>query len=218
MKPLVKLMLVLATAFAMTFVIARLTGVLSVEQVEKWLTLAQQADSQYVMLLVFGLLFIDLFIAVPTLTIMILSGYFLGYQMAMVAAISGVMSAGIIGYLLSYRYGEKLERLIIRDEQQRQSLRAQFNQYGVVMILLSRAMPILPEVTACLSGISKMSFTKFLLAWTLSCVPYIAIATYAGSISTLQNPKPAILTAVTLSVFFWSCWFVFQRISKRQSA
>ena len=218
MKPLVKLMLVLATAFAMTFVIARLTGVLSVEQVESWLTLAQQADSQYVMLLVFGLLFIDLFIAVPTLTIMILSGYFLGHQMAMIAAISGVMSAGIVGYLLSYRYGEKLERLIIRDEQQRQSLGAQFNQYGMVMILLSRAMPILPEVTACLSGISKMPFTKFLLAWTLSSVPYIAIATYAGSISTLQNPKPAILTAVALSVFFWSCWFVFQRISKRQSA
>ncbi|EPJ47894.1 MAG: hypothetical protein OFPI_31490 [Osedax symbiont Rs2] len=85
------------------------------------------------------------------------------------------------------------------------------------MILFSRAMPILPEVTACLSGITKMPFVKFLLAWTASSVPYALIATYAGSISSLENPKPAIIAAITLTLIMWSAWFIFQRVTKRQT-
>ena len=214
MRALIKLMLVLGAAFASTFILANLSGVLSVEKIELWLTTAKSVDAWYLAALIVLLLFADLFIAVPTLTIMILSGYFLGHSYGAITVITGVMLAGISGYFLSYHYGEKLEKLIIKDPQQRMSLREQFSQYGFLMILFSRAMPILPEVTACLSGITKMPFVTFLLAWTASCVPYALIATYAGSISSLENPKPAIIAAITLTLIMWTAWFVFQRVTR----
>ncbi|WP_057833068.1 TVP38/TMEM64 family protein [Colwellia sp. TT2012] len=216
MRALIKLILVLATLFATTFILVKFTGVISVEKIELWLTAAKSVDIFYLALIIVLLLFADLFIAVPTLTVMILSGYFLGHLYGAITAIIGVMLAGNTGYLLSYFYGERLEKLIIKDHQQRLALREQFDQYGILMIVFSRAMPILPEITACLSGLTKMPFVRFITAWSVSSVPYAIIATYAGSISSLNNPKPAIITAIVLTTLCWTAWFIAQRLSKRK--
>jgi len=58
-----------------------------------------------------------------------------------------------------------------------------------------------------------MPLTKFATAWAASSIPYVLIASYAGSISTLDNPKPAIFTAIGLSLFFWTAWYVFRRLT-----
>lgn len=217
MKALIKLMLILALFFASTFIVIKFTGVISIDKIETWLSLAKELNLLYVALVVTTLLFADLFIAVPTLTVIMLSGYFLGHFYGAIASITGVMLAGIFGYIVSYFYGENLERLIVKDPAERKVLRAQFEQYGIFMILLSRAMPILPEVTACMSGITKMNFVKFLIAWICSSVPYVIIAAYAGSISTLDNPKPAIITAIGLTTVFWSGWFILRKIQKHKT-
>ncbi len=218
MRALIKLILVLATLFATTFILVKFTGVISVEKIELWLTAAKSVDVIYLALIIVLLLFADLFIAMPTLTVMILSGYFLGPVYGAITAITGVMLAGIIGYILSYLYGEKLEKLVIKDPQQRLALRKQFDQYGILMIVFSRAMPILPEITACLSGMTKMPFIRFITAWSVSSVPYGIIATYAGSISSLNNPKPAIITAIVLTTLCWAAWFIVQRLNKHKKA
>jgi uncharacterized membrane protein YdjX (TVP38/TMEM64 family) len=116
---------------------------------------------------------------------------------------------------VSYFYGNNLVNVVIKDKSQQTDMRKQFNQYGTFMIIFSRAMPILPEVSACMSGIVKMPFIKFISAWLISSVPYVIIATYAGSISTLDNPKPAIITAITLTSVMWCAWFVLKRVSQR---
>ncbi|MCJ8321342.1 MAG: VTT domain-containing protein [Colwellia sp.] len=218
MRALNKLILVLATIFATTFILVKFTGVISVEKIEHWLTVAKSVDVFYLALIIVLLLFADLFIAMPTLTVMILSGYFLGPVYGAITAITGVMLAGITGYILSYFYGEKLEKLVINDPQQRLALRYQFDQYGILMIIFSRAMPILPEITACLSGMTKMPFIRFITAWSISSVPYAIIATYAGSISSLNNPKPAIITGIVLTTLCWATWFIVQRLSKHKKA
>ncbi len=86
------------------------------------------------------------------------------------------------------------------------------------MILLSRAMPILPEVTACLAGMTKMKFSRFLLAWCLSTIPYVLIVSYAGSVSSLENPKPAIYTAIGISATLWAGWYLFNKKRKNKLA
>lgn len=212
MRALIKLILIMASVFASTFLLVKLTGIISIEQIELWLTTAKDGNIFVLSLFIILLLFFDLFIAVPTLTVIIFSGYFLGHFYGSITAIIGVMLAGIMGYILSYFYGEKLEKLVMKDNQQRLELREQFSRYGILMIIFSRAMPILPEVTACLSGLTKMPFTKFLFAWTVSSVPYVLIATYSGSISSLDNPKPAIITAITLTVIMWLAWFLLRRV------
>lgn len=63
-----------------------------------------------------------------------------------------------------------------------------------------------------------MPFNKFLAAWLISSVPYILIATYAGSISSIEDPMPAIFTAIGISVFLWTSWFFYHRINNKFSS
>ncbi|OMH25819.1 TVP38/TMEM64 family protein [Motiliproteus sp. MSK22-1] len=215
MKPLIKVFLIIAACFATTFLLIKVSGILTVEQIEGWLIQTRQLSPIYVGTLVAMLLFADLFIAVPTLTVIILSGYFLGHTYGAVSALSGVMLAGICGYTLSRYYGNAILGFLVKDEDKRNEAIMTFRKHGFMMILLSRAMPILPEVTACLSGMTRMSFRLFLLAWLVSSVPYILIATYAGSISSIENPKPAIYTAIGLSLLLWGAWFIYHRANNK---
>ena len=217
MKPLLKVFLVLAAFFTATLVVIKLTGVLTVEQIENWLIQAKALSPFYVGSVVVLLLFADLFIAVPTLTVTVFAGYFLGHLYGTVAALIGITSAGVCGYILSRYYGDSILRYVVKDNEKREDAIRTFQRHGFVMILLSRALPMLPEATACLSGMTRMPFIKFLAAWLISGVPYVAIAAYAGSISTVENPKPGIFIAIGLFVFMWLAWFLYYRRHQRRS-
>jgi uncharacterized membrane protein YdjX (TVP38/TMEM64 family) len=158
MKGLIKIAIIFALVFASTFFVARLTGIFSIEKIRIWFDWAQEIDPLLIFTLVTLLLFSDLFIAVPTLTITILSGYFLGFPYGSLSAILGMYMAGISGYLLTRRFGEKILFKIIKNEEKRKDSIESFHKYGFLMILMSRASPILPEVSACMAGITGMQF------------------------------------------------------------
>lgn len=214
MYPLLKVFLILASFFATTFLLIKFTGILSIEQIEAWLIQAQESSPIYVGSIVALLLFADIVIAVPTLTITILSGYLLGHTFGAMAAVTGTLLAGGGGYALSRYYGDAVLTFLVKDEHKRSELTIAFQKHGFAMILLSRAMPILPETSACLSGMTRMPFARFLLAWLISSVPYIVIATYAGSISTIDNPQPAILAVISVTAFFWIAWYIYHRVQR----
>ncbi len=211
MKSLFKVFIIIAACFGTTFLVIKFTGVLTVPQIEGWLIQAKELAPVYVATIVILLLFADLFIAIPTLTVSILSGYFLGHSFGALAALTGVILAGISGYAISRYYGDAILAFLVKDENKRNSAISTFQKHGFVLILLSRAMPILPETTACLSGMTRMPFFRFLLAWLISSVPYIFIATYAGSISSMDNPKPAIFAAIGISTLLWIASFIYHR-------
>lgn len=211
MKNLIKIMLILALLFSSTFLIAKLTGFLNINQIESWLKLAKEVSPLYVGATITLLLFADLFIAVPTLTITILSGYFLGFQYGFLSSILGMVLAGGCGYFLSMLIGEKIVFYLMKDKNKIDEMKLSFQKYGFSMILLSRSMPILPEVTACLSGLTGMPFSRFMLAWLTNSIPYALLASYSGSISSLENPKPAIYTAIGISVVLWFSWYLRKR-------
>jgi len=214
MKALLKVIFILACVFSVSFIIIKLSGVLTIEQIENWLLQVKNQNPLYMGFVISFLLFLDLFIAVPTLTIVILSGYFLGFEKALIFSLFGMYSAGISGYLLSFLYGKNILNLIIKKEKEKEEAIASFNKHGFVMILLSRAMPMIPEITACLSGITKLRFKRFILAWSISTIPYVLLASYAGSISSLNDPKPAVFTAIGISTFFWVLWFFYTKRQK----
>jgi uncharacterized membrane protein YdjX (TVP38/TMEM64 family) len=168
--------------------------------------------------LVVGLLIADLFIAVPTLTVTILAGFFLGFGYGATFAIIGLLMAGCCGYGLSRLFGNRILRTIVRDDAKRQEMVGLFNRHGIAMVLLSRAAPILPEVSACLAGMTRMPFPKFFAAWSISAGPYAFIAAYAGSVSTLEDPNPAIFTALGISGFLWLMWALYRRRHARASS
>ena len=101
MKSLLKVMLTLGLLFALTFVAGRLLGILTVESVQALLDWAQGVDPAIVFGLVVLLLFADLFVAVPTLTITILAGVLIDFPAGAAAAITGMSLAAGTGYWIS---------------------------------------------------------------------------------------------------------------------
>jgi len=216
MKDLLKAFLIIASVFGLTFLLIKFSGLLSVEEITTYLDQSQDLSIIFIGSIITLILFADLFIAVPTLTVTILAGYFLGHFYGALFALLGVSLAGVIGYIISHYFGEKLLNLMIPNKLKQEESMKIFKKHGFVMILLSRAMPIVPETTAVLSGISKMPFLKFLSAWMISSIPYVLIATYAGSISSINDPKPAIFTAIAMSSFLWMGWYFFHKRVKYQ--
>lgn len=211
MKGLIKIVIIFALVFASTFFVARLTGIFSIEKIRIWLEWAQEIDPVIIFLLVTLLLFSDLFIAVPTLTITILSGYFLGFPYGSISATLGMFMAGVSGYFLTHRFGERILNKVIKNEEKRKDAIDSFHKYGFLMIIMSRASPILPEVSACMAGMTRMPFRKFILAWTINSVPFALIASYSGSISSLSNPRPAIYAAISIYVILWTGWWILKK-------
>ena len=210
-------MIVLAVIFGSTFMIARVTGVLTVENVKLWLEMVQASRPGWVAGVVITLLFIDIIVSVPTLTITILAGFFLGFPLGFAASITGMSLAAFLGYGLSWRWGKLVIRAIIKDEEEHTTLQETFLRSGPPMIVLSRAAPMLPEITACLAGATRMPFQRYLLFYLLSTLPYAAIASYAGSVSTIDSPQPAIFAALFLYSVLWCSWFVFRKFRHKVS-
>ncbi|GLT10067.1 hypothetical protein GCM10007928_22990 [Sulfitobacter porphyrae] len=171
MKSLLKVMLILGGLFALTFVAGRLLGILTVENVQALLEWAQRVDPAIVFGLVVLLLFADLFVAVPALTITILAGVLIGFPAGAAAAITGMSLAAGTGYWISRVRGQKGVALLVKDAEERASLTRIFQESGPVMILLSRAAPIIPEVTACMAGATRMPFARYGVFFAIGTLP-----------------------------------------------
>jgi len=215
MRPLIKVMLILGSIFALTFVLGRVFDILTVENVKSWLEMAQSVDPVWVAGTVVLLLLLDLFVAVPTLTITILSGYFLGFQIGALAAFTGMSAAAFTGYFISRKWGDRAISLVVKDPNDRLEMAETFNKTGPTMIILSRAAPMVPEVTACMAGATGMPILRYGLFFTISTLPYALIAAYAGSISSADSPKPAIIAALILYAVLWTGWYLFRRRSQK---
>lgn len=212
MRALFKLTLIITGFFALTFLLVRMTGIFTVDNITQSLNKANELNPIYLFIFIVVILFCDLFIAVPTLTITLLSGYFLGFAYGAIASILGMLLAGFVGYFLSARFGERILKKIIKSDNKRQEVITDFEKYGFTMILLSRISPILPEVSACLAGMTKMNFKKFSIGWCLNSIPFALIISYSGSISSLSNPKPAIYTIIGLYVFLSTAWLITKKV------
>lgn len=211
MKQLLAAAFVLATAFASTFIVLNLTGIITIEKIRWGMAEAGTAHGALLCGLVILLLGLDIIVAIPTLTVIILAGHFLGFGYGAVSAISGFYLAGVTGYGVSRKYGTALLSRIYRDPGKLQSMQQLFDQHGPVVLLLCRALPILPEVTCCLAGANRMPFPRFLFYYSLASVPYACIAVYAGSKSSIDNLTPALFTAIMLSLGLWLAWSIFLR-------
>lgn len=211
MHPLLRTVVVLFLGFAATFLVIKVATGLSFDDVELWLHEAQRTSPATLAGLVVALLLADILVSVPTLTITMLAGFLLGQFAGATAALLGLYGAGLIGYSVSRVFGDRLLCVLMKDDAKRMQVRETFAQHGFGMIILARAAPILPEVTACLAGATRMSLSRFLAAWSLNSIPYVFVATLAGSLSSLENPQPALFTAFGISATLWVSWFLFRR-------
>ncbi len=203
MKSLIKLFLLLVACFASIFVVIKLTGLVTIDDVKGWIALAETISPLTLAAMIVLLLLVDLVISIPTLIVCMLSGYFLGFGLGAFASMVGLSLVGVVGYTMSRLFGPTLLMKVVKCEDKIEEMASLFHRHGFIMILVSRAIPMVPESAACMSGITKMPLRRFALAWMLGSYPYALITAYAGSVSTAQAPAPAIFTAIGMMVVLW---------------
>jgi uncharacterized membrane protein YdjX (TVP38/TMEM64 family) len=213
MKDLIKIAVILALAFASTFIIIKSTGLITEEGVSAFLQQAKSINPWWLATLVVGLLLIDLLIAVPTMTTILFAGFLMGPVYGGLASATGLMLLGVTGYGMGYRIGRPVLLRLFKDEKRLPEIEAAFARNDLLLLFVCQAMPILPELSCTLAGIARTRFSRFLFGYAVGVVPFAFIVAYAGSISTLSNPSPAIYTAIGMSVILLLFWTLLKRRS-----
>ena len=208
MKSLIKLYIIIISVFVLIFLLINLTGLLSVADIRDYLEQIQHAGKIKIFFIVTVLLASDVFLSVPTILIVTYAGNILGFGWGLLASTTGMLMSGFIAYMLCRFSGTKMLRVLIKDKKQIDEVNRIFHKMGFGMLIIARALPMLPEATCCLSGMMKFNFFKFLLFYLTGTLPYAIVLTYLGSISSAGNPYPALGGIAVVYVILYLLWFV----------
>lgn len=163
-----------------------------------------------------GFLISDLFLPVPTTVIIGAMGAVIGVARAAWWGWLGLTLAGMSGYGLA-RWGGKTwaDTLVPPSEQQR--YRDLFNHWGGLAVVLSRMLPILPEVLSVLAGLYGMSAKRFALAVSLGSIPPALVYAWIGS-KAQAHPGPASWGLVVITALLWGLYVYIERKKSSPSA
>src|SRR5687767_2034153 len=138
------------------------------ENFERWLSGEAAIDwirrcGAWGALAVIGLLVSDLFLPLPATPLMAAAGYVYGPWVGGMISAVGNFLAGTLAYTLCTTLGRRAaQRLVGKDDLQKGE--RLFRTKGAWMVALSRSIPVLPEVIACLAGLTRMPARTFFAA------------------------------------------------------
>lgn len=148
-----------------------------------------------------ALLMADLLLPLPATLVMSALGFIYGPLAGGLIAGAGSFAAGATGYWLCRLLGEKAAVKILGQKDYEKGKRLSTN-VGAWVIVLSRWLPVFPEVVACMAGLVRMSPVYFHLALAAGSVPMGFIYAYIGYTG-LENPTLAILLSMGLPPVLW---------------
>ena len=118
-----------------------------------------------------GLLLSDLVLPIPGTVVMSALGYVYGPWMGGIFAVTGSMLSGILAYWLCWKLGRPAAEWIAGKEDLARGEALFGGKAGGWMVALSRWLPIMPEVIACLAGLVRMPCRRFLMALGCGSLP-----------------------------------------------
>jgi uncharacterized membrane protein YdjX (TVP38/TMEM64 family) len=127
-----------------------------------------------------GLIVVDLFVPVPSPAIMAALGLIYGVWLGGAIATFASFMAGMVGYTLCRVIGPRAAAWIAGPKEM-EMLRGLFERSGVWLIAFSRVLPWIPEVLACLAGLSRMSLARFSTGCLIGSVLVAFLNAYFGS-------------------------------------
>jgi uncharacterized membrane protein YdjX (TVP38/TMEM64 family) len=162
-----------------------------------------------------GLLMADLLLPLPATLIMAALGYIYGPVAGGLIGGLGSFMSGALGYWMCRLLGEKPAIVLLgkRDYERGQKLSGNIGGWVVVM---SRWLPVFPEVIACMAGLTRMPARYFhaaLLCGSLPMAFVYAFVGYAGA----EHPGLSIgLSAGVPPLIWWLLRPLFQSRLARQ--
>ena len=127
------------------------------------------------MLLLIG----DLFLPLPATLIMSALGYIYGPLVGGLMAATGSFLSGMLAYGL-WRAMGRSGALFILGEKDLQKGERLFAQNGGWIVAISRWLPVLPEIIACMAGLNQMKFWHFTLALLCGSIPLGFVFAFIG--------------------------------------
>ncbi len=157
------------------------------------------------------LLAADLILPVPSTAVMsalgLVYGVFLG---GLIGAVGSILS-GCLGYGICRSLGREAAIRVAGEKDLRRGERL-FASVGGWVVALSRWLPLLPEVVACMAGLSRMPPAHFFLALVCGTLP-LAFSFAALGERGVDNPVLALSLSAALPVVLWPLarWFLKRR-------
>ena len=117
-----------------------------------------------------GLLIADLVLPVPTTAVMTALGIVYGPWLGGLISALGSVASGLVGYGVGRFLGRPIVRRVVGAQALSEGDRL-FADLGGWMVALSRWLPIVSEVVACMAGLSRLRFPIFAAALACGSVP-----------------------------------------------
>ena len=138
----------------------------------------------------------DLFLPIPGTVVMSVLGNVYGPVAGGIVSAIGSFLAGMLGYGLCrcFGHGVALKLAGASDPEKGEHL---FERSGGWMVALSRCLPLLPEVIACLAGLASMPLRKFTVALACGAVPVGFVFAWIGH---LGQDRPALAIGLSLAI------------------
>jgi uncharacterized membrane protein YdjX (TVP38/TMEM64 family) len=156
-----------------------------------------------------GLLVADLLLPIPATGIMAALGSVYGVWVGGLVAVTGSCLAGFTGYGLARLAGKRGARLLATD-QEIDRFKGVFDRWGGWGIIVSRILPILPEVMTILAGLARMDLKRFSAALLLGTLPTCLLFAFLGH-AAQDDPGYGIAAAVALPLLLWPFFLLITR-------
>ena len=158
----------------------------------------------------FLLLVGDLFLPIPATAVMAGLGWLYGPWLGGLIGAAGSFCSGFLAYALCRRYGQKAVDALLSQDEQNQGHQL-FHDYGGWILALSRWLPLLPEVVACMAGFFHMSARSVALALLVGSTPMALTFAWVGHLGA-ENPTRSLLISALAPPILW--WWIGRRLPR----
>ena len=157
-----------------------------------------------------GLLMADLILPLPATLVMAALGYIYGPVTGGLISATGSFMSGSLGYWICRLMGEKVALRLLGEKDFVRGKRLSSNIGGWVVVL-SRWLPVFPEVVACMAGLTRMPARYFHLALLCGSLPLGFVYAYVGATGVMHPGWSIALSALLPPLIWWIIQSVFRR-------
>lgn len=147
------------------------------------------------------LLMSDLLLPIPATAVMAGLGYLYGTILGGLISSLGSFLSGLFGYEICRRLGHRGAIWILGEKDLEKGERL-YASVGGWLVVLSRWLPVFPEVVACMAGLTCMPMRAFYLALACGSIPLGFAFSAVGSIGA-ERPDLAIALSAILPPILW---------------
>lgn len=148
-----------------------------------------------------GMLVVDIFIPIPTTSVIAALGIVYGPILGGAIGVVGTMSAAILGWAIGRFLGRPIAVKLVGEAMG--GGERTFARYGGWIVALSRWAPVLPEVVSVVAGVSRMPFRPFVLAAACGVIPFCAAFALVGHLGAGEPVWTLVVSAILPFALWW---------------